>query len=54
MGTEVPRTTRVLFAARVFLYQNPDLELQKFLQWHLVWSIDREESLRGLTGCRLL
>ena len=26
-GTEVPRTTRVLFTARVFLYQNPDLEL---------------------------
>ena len=30
--------------------QNPDFELQKFLQWHLVWSIDRKESLTDTGG----
>ena len=54
MRTEVSRTTRVLFAARVSYTRIQNLELQKFLQRHLLWSIDREESLRGLAECRLL
>ena len=61
MGDWVPQDIkiRVLIAARESYTRNQEKvqtlnSKQEFLQRYLVWSIDREETLRGLAGCRLL